>query len=43
MKPVLFSWPAAMLLIAALPLIHFDCAESDRNPVIEGQLTISPP
>jgi hypothetical protein len=24
-------------------LIHFDCAENDRNPVIDGQLTISPP
>ena len=24
-------------------LIHFDCAENDRNPVIDGELTIAPP
>lgn len=24
-------------------LIHYDCAENDRNPVIDGQLSIAPP
>jgi hypothetical protein len=24
-------------------MIHFDCAENDRNPVVDGRLTIAPP